>query len=82
MKAALKTFGDAIRQPTLNNDNLAYIVNSREGEKLDQRPFDFTFVPKRIMKCNAKVGFALFTRACLKNKMLDTKWDNTKRMKM
>ena len=61
MKAAFKTFSDTMRQLTLNNDDLAYIVNGREGETVDQRPFDFTFVKERILKCNAKVGFAPFT---------------------
>ena len=68
MKTALKHLGDALKQPTLNNDDLAYIVNGREGEKLHERPFDFTFTEQRIMKCNARVGFVPFTRACLKNK--------------
>ena len=68
VKTALKHLGDALKQPTLNNDDIAYIVNGREGEKLHERPFDFTFTEQRIMKCNARVGFVPFTRACLKNK--------------
>ena len=65
---ALKELTDALKPPTLNNTDLAYIVNGREGEKLHLRPFDMTFTEERIMKCNAKVGFVPFTRACLKNK--------------
>ena len=65
---ALKNLRDAMKQPTLTNEDLGYIVNGREGELVKDRPFDFTMTKERIMKCNARVGFVPFTRACLKNK--------------
>jgi len=68
VKTALKYLGDALTQPTLNNDDLAYIDNGCEGEKFHERPFDFTSTEERIMKCNTQVGCVPFTRACLKNR--------------
>ena len=43
MTKALKELTDAFKPPRLNNDDLAYIANGREEEKLHLRPFDFTF---------------------------------------
>ena len=67
-KKALKDLGIAMKPPTLGNDDLSYIVNGCEGEKLNDRPFDFTFTKERILNANARVGYVPFTRACLKNK--------------
>jgi len=58
----------AIKQPTLGNKDLGYIVNGCEGEKLHDRPFDFTFTQERILNADAHVSFVPFTRVCFKNK--------------
>ena len=67
-KKALKDLGIAMKPPTLGNNDLSYIVNGCEGDKLNDHPFDFTFIKERILNVNARVGYVPFTRACLKNK--------------
>mmetsp|Transcript_7811 Transcript_7811/g.9089 ORF Transcript_7811/g.9089 Transcript_7811/m.9089 type:complete len:275 (+) Transcript_7811:1191-2015(+) len=68
IKKALNELGVAMKQPTLDNDDLSYIVNGCEGELINDRPFDFTFEKDRIIKANERVGYVPFTRAYLKNK--------------
>jgi len=68
VRQAVINLSIAIKKPTLGNEDLGYIVNGCEVEKLHDCPFDFTFTQERILNANACVGCVPFTRACIKYK--------------
>ena len=54
---------------SLGFNDLATVVNGKEGEDVSLRPFDKCFTKKNILSSWRKVvGFVPFTRMCLKNK--------------
>ena len=57
----------AQRTPTLNNNDLPFIVNGNPGDPIELRPFDSTFTKEKIKNCFARVGYVPFTRKALKN---------------
>lgn len=71
----------AIKQTTLDNEEIGYIANGYEDENLHDHPFDFTFTQERILNTNTSVGFVPFTRACFENENvmheLNQKYTNT-----
>ena len=53
---------------SLGFNDLATVVNGKEGEDASLRPFDKCFTKENILSSWRKVGFVPFTRMCLKNK--------------
>ena len=52
---------------SLSNSNLAYIVNGKQEDPVEERPFDFCFVLDKIFKSWMNVGLIPFTRECMKH---------------
>ena len=53
---------------TLSFNDLATVVNGKDGDHVDDRPFDNTFTKKKILTSWSNVGFVPFTRKCLGHK--------------
>ena len=51
----------------LNNADLPRVVNGRDGNPVERRPFSRAFSKEKIAWANAKVGVVPFTRAALNN---------------
>ena len=53
---------------SLTFDDLATIVNGKDGDPLSMKPFDNCFTKAKIIQAWEKIGFVPFTRKCLENK--------------
>lgn len=49
----------------LTNDDIPAMVNGEPGDRIDKRPFDYSFSRKNIFKSWLAIGFVPFTRAAL-----------------
>ena len=52
---------------SLSNSDLAYIVNGKQEDPVEERPFDCCFVLEKIFKSWMNVGLIPFTRKCMKH---------------
>ena len=66
----LEKLKDAMKQPTLSNDDLPGIMNGKSSDEYKTKPFDSTFTKDKVLKCFKRVGYAPFTRECLKLKYI------------
>jgi hypothetical protein len=53
---------------TLNFEDLATVVNGKEGDDILLKPFAKVFTRDQILRSWAKIGFVPFTRECIQNK--------------
>ena len=67
MKVVLDKLKIVMRTPSLSNDDLSLIVNGAPDEPMCMSPFFSTFSKPKILNCFRRVGYAPFTRACLKS---------------
>ena len=67
IKSVLQKMKVAQRTPTLNNDDLPFILNGNPGDPIESRPFDSTFTKEKIKNCFERVGYVPFTRKALEN---------------
>ena len=51
-----------------NNEDLPEMINGKQGDPIEDHPFDQTFNIKNIMKSFLAIGCTLFTRQALKHK--------------
>ena len=58
---------DAMRTPSLTNDDLSLIVCGKPTDSPNLSPFASTFTKEKIIKCFYRVGYVPFTRNCLKS---------------
>ena len=52
---------------SLSNSDLAYIVNGKQEDPVEERPFDCCFVLEKIFKSWMNFGLIPFTRKCMKH---------------
>jgi hypothetical protein len=63
--------GEAQRPPVLVSmglEDLATVVNGKQGNEIEERPFEKIFTKAKICASWSKVGFIPFTRNCIKHK--------------
>jgi hypothetical protein len=59
---------DCSKVISLNFEDLATIVNGKEGDDISLKPFAKVFTRDQILRSWAKIGFVPFTRECLRNR--------------
>ena len=70
MKVILDKLKTEMRTPSLTNEDLSLIVNGAPGEPIYKSPFFSVFTKPKILNCFLRVGYAPFTRACLKSEYI------------
>ena len=63
----LNQLKEALRAPSLTNDDLSLIVCGKPNDSPNLSPFASTFTKEKIIKCFYRVGYVPFTRNCLKS---------------
>ena len=61
----LKQLKEALRTPSLTNDDLSLIVCGKPTDSPTLSPFASTFTKEKIIKCFYRVSYVPFTRKCL-----------------
>ena len=51
----------------LTNADLSVMINGKEDDEIENKPFDRCFIKSKILDAFYKVGFVPFTRKCLSN---------------
>ena len=63
--ALLTQLKEAMKTPSLTNDDLSLIVCGKPNDSPIVSPFASTFTKDKIIKCFCRVGYVPFTRNCL-----------------
>ena len=67
MQVVLDKSMKAMISPSLSNDDLPQISNAMKNEPIKMSPFFSIFTKDKIFNCFWRVGYAPFTRECLKS---------------
>ena len=67
----LNQLKEALRAPSLTNDDLSLIVCGKPTDSPNLSPFASTFTKEKIIKCFHRVGYVPFTRTASRASMSD-----------